>query len=122
MTLGIRFWVLLLLWALCVSAGALLAMPAHAQTDDWPIGGDLGQRIFCVEGIESRHGMAMWNPQPIWNGEHAGGWLGYLPSTAWRWGVQIGDRASEWQGAANIFAQGERFARTQFYGVGAGLC
>lgn len=90
--------------------------------DGWPIGGALGQRIFCIESIESHHGQAMYNHTPVWNGEHAQGWLGFLPSTAARWGAQIGNRASEWAGAARIIAQGERFARGQFYGLGAGIC
>jgi hypothetical protein len=88
----------------------------------WPIGGALGARIYCIEGIESRHGAAMYNPQP-WYGEHAQGWLGYLPSTARAWGVTIGNRQSEWDGAARMFATlSAREMGRQFYGVGAGLC
>lgn len=98
-----------------------LQRPLPVNPFGWPIGGGLGQRIYCVEGIESHHGVAMYNPISV-SGEHAQGWLGYLPSTARHWGVQIGNRASEWAGAAQILAQGERFARTQFYGIGAGLC
>jgi hypothetical protein len=94
----------------------------EANPQGWPFGGPIAQRIYCVESIESRHGAAMYNPTPVWNGEHAQGWLGYLPSTALRWGVQIGSRASEWSGAARIFSQGEAFARTQFAGVGQGRC
>jgi hypothetical protein len=84
----------------------------------WPIGGALGQRIFCVEAIESSHGRFMFNPTP-WYGEHAQGWLGWLPSTARRWGVVIGDRASEWAGAARMLQAG---AGSQFYGVAVGRC
>jgi len=85
---------------------------------DWPIGGALGQRLFCVEGIESHHGQAMWNPTPIGH-EHASGWLGFLPSTAARWGADIGNRSSEWNAAARMLAAGHG---REFYGVGAGLC
>lgn len=98
-----------------------LAIPVPDKPAGWPIGGQLGQRIYCIESLESHHGMAMWNPTPVGR-EHAQGWLGFLPSTAAHWSVQIGNRDSEWRGAAEILAQGERFARTQFYGVGAGIC
>jgi hypothetical protein len=84
----------------------------------WPLGGALGQRIYCVEAIESHHGAAMWNPTP-WYGEHAQGWLGWLPSTARRWGVVIGSRASEWAGAARMIAAG---AGGQFFGIAVGRC
>jgi hypothetical protein len=85
----------------------------------WPICGALGQRIWCIEGMESRHGAAMWNTTPVWNGEHAQGFLGFLPSTARAWGVAIGNRASEWQGAARMLAAG---AGRQFAGVAMGRC
>jgi len=84
----------------------------------WPIGGALGQRIFCIEAIESRHGAAMWNPVP-WYGQHAQGWLGWLPTTARSVGVTIGNRWSEWQGAAFMLAHGRG---REFFGVAAGLC
>jgi hypothetical protein len=84
----------------------------------WPISGALGQRIYCIEGIESTHGRWMYNPTS-WAGEHAQGWLGFLPSTARRWGAIIGNRASEWDAAARMIAAG---AGRQFYGVGAGIC
>jgi hypothetical protein len=84
----------------------------------WPICGPLGQRIYCVEAIESHHGAEMYNPTP-WHGEHAQGFLGWLPSTARRWGVVIGNRASEWDAAARMVAAG---AGRQFYGIAAGLC
>lgn len=94
------------------------AQPAFAQEAESPY----SERIWCIEGVESAHGLYMWNSTPVWNGEHAQGWLGWLPSTARRWGVVIGDRDSEWAGAARILDQGERFARTQFAGVAMGWC
>jgi hypothetical protein len=84
----------------------------------WPICGALGQRIWCVEGIESHHGAAMYNPMP-WHGEHAQGYLGWLPSTATRWGVTIGNRGSEWDGARKMLLAG---AGGQFFGVATGIC
>ena len=98
-----------------VSEG-LLAPPPPACA--LPICGPIGARIYCVEAIESRHGAAMYNPTP-WYGEHAQGWLGYLPSTARRWGVAIGNRASEWDGAQRMILAG---AGRQFYGIAAGIC
>lgn len=85
---------------------------------DWPICGALGQRIYCIEGIESTHGRAMYNPTPHY-GEHAQGWLGWLPSTARSVGAVIGDRYSEWQGAARMLEHGRG---REFYGVAAGRC
>lgn len=84
----------------------------------WPICGALGQRIWCIEGIESHHGIALYNPVP-WRGEHAQGWLGWLPSTAARWGAQIGNRWSEWLAAAAMLQRG---AGSQFFGVATGRC
>lgn len=85
---------------------------------EWPICGALGRRIYCVEGIGSTLGLHMYNPQP-WYGQHAQGWLGFLPSTARRWGVAIGNRWSEWSGAASMMAAGQG---RQFYGIAAGIC
>jgi hypothetical protein len=85
---------------------------------DWPIGGALGQRIWCIEGIESRHGQAMYNPTPVGR-EHAQGYLGWLPSTAASVGVTIGNRWSEWQGAATMLARGRG---REFAGVAWGVC
>lgn len=85
----------------------------------WPIGGTLGQRIYCVEGIESAHGLFMYNRTPLWNGEHAQGWLGFLPSTARTWGVVIGNRASEWDGASRMIQAG---VGGQFAGVAWRRC
>jgi hypothetical protein len=106
-------------------AVGLLAMPPpalQANPTGWPIGGALGQRIYCVEGIESSHGRFMWNPRgwppPFYN-EHAQGWLGFLPSTARRWGAQISNRASEWAAAARMIHAG---AGSQFWGIAAGRC
>jgi hypothetical protein len=84
----------------------------------WPICGSLGQRIYCVEGIESTHGRAMYNPIPVGR-EHAQGWLGFLPSTAARWGVVIGNRSSEWSGASRMITAG---AGGQFAGIAWGRC
>jgi hypothetical protein len=86
----------------------------------WPICGLLGQRIFCVEGIESSHGRFMYNPQPWgrWQ-EHAQGWLGFLPSTAGVWGALIGDRSSEWDAARRMILAG---AGGQFWGIWSGRC
>jgi hypothetical protein len=98
-----------------------LARPARIvaiSPAGWPIGGALGQRIYCIEGIESTHGRSMFNPTP-WAGQHAQGWLGWLPSTAASVGVRIGDRVSEWQGAALMLAHGRG---REFYGVQAGIC
>lgn len=85
----------------------------------WPIGGAMGQRIFCIEGIESRHGVAMYNPTPVWNGEHARGYLGFLGSTANVWGAVIGNRASEWSAASRMIAAGQG---SQFAGILLGRC
>jgi hypothetical protein len=85
----------------------------------WPLGGAIGQRIYCVEAIESHHGAAMYNRTPVWDGEHAQGWLGFLPSTARTWGAAIGNRASEWLAAARMIASG---AGSQFWGIAAGRC
>lgn len=92
---------------------------APPKPPGWPIGGALGQRIYCIEGIESHHGAAMYNRAPVWNGEHAQGWLGFLPSTARSVGAVIGDRASEWVGAAGMLARGRG---REFYGIAAGIC
>ncbi len=100
----------------------LTPTPVATQTapisNGWPIDGALGQRIYCIEGIESHHGVAMWNPTPV-HGEHAQGYLGWLPSTARSVGVVIGSRASEWSGAARMLALGRG---GEFYGVHAGIC
>lgn len=99
-----------------------LARPAPPSPPGWPLGGWLGQRIYCVEGIESSHGRFMFNPHgwpPPFYSEHAQGWLGFLPSTARRWGVVIGDRASEWAGAARMIQAG---AGGQFFGIASGRC
>jgi hypothetical protein len=74
--------------------------------------GALGDRIWCVMGIESHWGAAMWNPQP-WGrfGEHAQGWAGWLPST-WRTtppgrrGAGIGDFYAEAEGVAWMIGAG----------------
>lgn len=98
--------------------GELARSTPPAPVCDWPICGALGQRIWCIEGIESAHGAAMYNPVS-WRGEHAQGWLGWLPSTAARWGAQIGNRWSEWMAAVAMLQRG---AGSQFFGVAAGIC
>jgi hypothetical protein len=88
----------------------------------WPIGGALGQRLWCVESMESGHGRWMWNPVGLWYGnhiEHAAGWLGFMPSTARAWGAVIGDRVSEWAAAARMIAAGYGAA---FAGIAWGRC
>ena len=84
---------------------------------DWPIGGALGARIYCIEGYESTHGLHMYN-----RSSGAEGYLQWLPSTARRWGVVVGDRTSEWTAAAEIAGYGERFFRSQWVPLQRGLC
>lgn len=98
-------------------AEGLIAAPAPAC--GWPICGPLGARIYCIEEGESTHGAHMYNPTPVRNGEHAQGFLGFLPSTARRWGAVIGDRASEWNAAAAMIRAG---AGGQFAGIAWGRC
>jgi hypothetical protein len=100
--------------SVAVAGGRTLPVP----TSGWPIDGALGQRLYCVEGIESHHGRDMYNPTP-WRGEHAAGWLGFLPSTATKWGAEIGNRWSEWNAAARMIAVGQG---RQFFGISAGIC
>lgn len=91
-------------------------------------GGGVDGRIYCIEGIESGHGRAMWNRTDINGvfdgpGPHAHGFLGWLDGTAAHWGAIVGNRDSEWAAARRMFASTtEAFMRTQFYGVGAGRC
>jgi len=92
------------------------AMLAQVACNSLPIGGALGQRIYCIEGYESGHSGVAYNRR-----SGAAGWLQWLPRTASTWGVVIGDRQSEWQGAAAIAAQGERFFRSQ-WPVTAAMC
>jgi len=99
-----------------------LARPVPPPEPGWPFGGALAQRIFCVEAIESGHGRWMWNPVGLWYGnhvEHASGFLGFMPSTARRWGALIGDRASEWRAAASMIHAG---AGAAFFGIATGRC
>jgi len=102
---------------LCV-VGEGACPPVPTLANGWPIEGPLGQRIYCIERIESNHGRYMYNPIPVGT-EHAQGWLGFLPSTARRYGVTIGNRASEWAGAATMIRSG---AGNQFFGVATGQC
>jgi len=82
-----------------------------------PICGPLGTRLYCVEFYESRHFGGAFNPS-----SGARGWLQWLPGTARVWGVQIGDRYSEWSAAARIAAQGEHFFRSQWVPLQRGYC
>jgi hypothetical protein len=91
--------------------------PTPATAPTWPIGGALGQRLWCIEGYESRHSGAAVNPT-----SGARGWLQWLPSTARAWGVVIGDRASEWNAASRIATRGEAFFRSQWVPIQRGLC
>jgi hypothetical protein len=111
---------------LCVADGLLCpaVSPAvlPAASCGWPICGALGQRLWCIEAIESAHGRFMWNPVGLWYGnhvEHAQGWLGFMPTTAATWGAQIGNRASEWAAAARMIAAGRGSA---FAGIATGRC
>jgi hypothetical protein len=70
-----------------------------------------------IEGYESRHSGTAVNST-----SGARGWLQWLPSTARAWGVVIGDRTSEWTGAARIAARGEAFFRSQWVTIQRGLC
>lgn len=95
-------------------------VPAPTVAPDppgWPLGGALGQRIYCIEGYESGHGRWMVNAS-----SGAQGWLQWLPGTARTWGVIVGNRQSEWLAAARIAAQGERFFRSQWVPLQRGLC
>lgn len=76
-------------------------------------------RAWCVEGIESHHGAAMYNSTPVWNGEHAQGYLGWLPSTARSVGVTIGNRVSEWAGFRRMLSAGRG---AEFAGIAWGIC
>src|SRR5260221_3969705 len=52
--------------AYLIAVGELaLPIPALPQTviTGWPISGALGQRIFCVRGIEYSHVRFIWKPQ-----------------------------------------------------------
>jgi hypothetical protein len=87
------------------------------EPHDWPLGGALGARLYCIEGHESDHGLHMLN-----RSSGAQGYLQWLPSTARQWSVSVGDRTSEWLAAARIAAQGERFFRSQWVPLQLGLC
>ena len=84
---------------------------------DLPLCGPLGRRLYCIEGYESRHFGGAYN-----RSSGAAGWLQWLPSTARRWGVLVGDRQSEWSAAARIAGLGEAFFTSQWVPLQRGLC
>lgn len=86
------------------------------QQCDMPICGALGNRLWCIEGLESRHFGGAVNPT-----SGARGFLQWLSSTARAWGVTPGNRQSEWLAAATMYARGEAFFRSQ-WPVTARLC
>jgi hypothetical protein len=90
-----------------------LAVNEHA---DWPFSGPFAQRLWCIEGHESEHLSFALNRT-----SGAKGYLQWLDSTARAWGVQVGNRSSEWTAAAVIHARGEAFFRSQ-WPVTARLC
>jgi len=82
-----------------------------------PICGALGARLYCIEGLESRHYGGAVNPT-----SNARGYLQWIGSTARAWGVVPGNRQSEWSTAARMLAtSGEAFFRSQ-WPVTARLC
>jgi transglycosylase-like protein with SLT domain len=82
----------------------------------WPFGGAFAQRLWCIEEHESQH-----SPYAVNRYSGAKGLLQWLDSTARAWGVQIGNRTSEWSAAAAMHALGESFFRSQ-WPVTARLC
>lgn len=100
-------------FAMLLSCAASDEVPAS----DWPLAGPLAARIYCIEGFESQHGLYMFN-----RSSGASGYLQWLPSTARRWGVVVGDRYSEWAAAAQIAQLGEKFFRSQWVPLQRGLC
>jgi hypothetical protein len=103
---------------LCRTDGVVCPDPPRAVSDcGWPICGPLGQRLYCIEQHESQH-----NGGAVNRYSGAAGYLQWLPSTAARWGVQIGNRWSEWTAAARIAALGEPFFRSQWTTLQRGLC
>ncbi len=105
----------------------LCAQPILDQTEaavvdaepscDLPICGPLGQRLYCLEGFESRHNGGAYNPS-----SGTKGWLQWLDGTARQWGVIVGNRQSEWAAAARIAAVGDRFLTSQWVPLQRGLC
>jgi len=109
---------------MAAALGFLMLLSSCTPADEvpastWPAGVEdaLGQRIYCIEGYESTHGLHMYN-----RSSGAAGYLQWLPSTARQWGVTVGDRTSEWSAAARIAQLGERFFRSQWVPLQRGLC
>jgi hypothetical protein len=98
-------------------SGGLQTALAPTDPRSWPISGALGERLFCIEYHESRHFGGARNPY-----SGASGWLQWLPATARAWGVQIGDRVSEWHAAARIAARGEVYFKSQWVPLQRGWC
>lgn len=82
-----------------------------------PVCGALGARLYCIEGYESGHFGGAVNRR-----SGAAGWLQWLPGTAQKWGVIIGNRESEWLAAVRVAAVGERFFRSQWVPLQLDLC
>jgi hypothetical protein len=83
---------------------------------DWPFDGVFAERLWCIEKYESGH-----YPLAVNRSSGARGLLQWLDSTARAWGVQTGNRHSEWNAAAAMYARGESFFRSQ-WPVTARLC
>jgi hypothetical protein len=101
------------------AADAVESVP-EATTESWcglPLCGPLGSRLYCIEGYESGHDGGARNHR-----SGAAGWLQWLPSTARKWDVVIGDRWSEWTVAARIAAQGAAFFNSQWVPLQLGWC
>ena len=105
----------------CAETPAVDVPVAAVEVEDapdcgMPICGALGNRLWCIEGLESRHRGGAVNSY-----SGARGYLQWIGSTAQAWGVVPGNRQSEWSAAARMYANGEAFFRSQ-WPVTARLC
>jgi hypothetical protein len=106
------------------AAGAAPVAGGRASTPplgNWPIGGHLGEILYCQEGVNGHRGDA-YNPVGLWlDGriQHAQGFLDWMPSTAARAGAIIGNRVSEWNAAARLIQAGYGYL---FWGIQTGRC